>query len=150
MSAQHTIDLPVTERQPAAGALARTLDDVVALQRRVGALYLRISEGPETDAVVGSWDAESGYPLPGLAVWPLAAEPWWPAGPAVWIARQLVQSSYLLGDRKRPWLLTGTEVGRGADGEPLVTNVTPLADVAPGVSLEAQSAYAAWRCRDFR
>ncbi|WP_240645806.1 DUF6098 family protein [Georgenia sp. SYP-B2076] len=154
MSAQDIVDLGWLAGDSGAERhgprLARTLGDVVAVQRELGEVFLRISGGPEADKTAGGWHRESGYPLPGLPAWPLHAETWWRAGQATWIARQLVQYSYLLSDDNRPWLLTGTVVGRGADCEPLLADVVPVAHVAPGVLSEAQSVYAGWRAREFR
>jgi hypothetical protein len=125
------------------------VNEIVRAQQREGGLFLRVSHGP-ADVRSGSRHPESGYPLPGLACWPLKAEPWWPAGNLVWVARQLVSHSYLLSERARAWLLAGPVVGRGADGEPLVAPARPVAMVGHGAVLEAESIYAAWRCRDVR
>ena len=94
-----------------------TVGDLVLAEQQ-GDLYLRVSRGPD-DVHTGSRHPESGYPLPGLACWPLVPEPWWPAGTSTWVARQLVSHSYLLSERARAWVLTGPVVGRRADGEPL-------------------------------
>jgi hypothetical protein len=134
-----TPDLPTLE----------TVSEIVEAQRREGELFLRISHGP-ADVRSGSRHQESGYPLPGLACWPLRSEPWWPAGDNVWVARQLVSHSYLISERSRAWLLAGSVVGRGADGEPLVAPARPVALVGQGALLQAESIYAAWRCRDVR
>ncbi|WP_052436830.1 DUF6098 family protein [Georgenia sp. SUBG003] len=126
-----------------------TVSDLVRAAQGGGELYLRVSRGPE-DVHTGSRHPESGYPLPGLACWPLGPEPWWPAGTSTWIARQLVSHSYLLSERALAWVLTGPVVGRGADGEPLVAPARPVALLGHGAFLEAESVYAAWRCRDVR
>ncbi|PFG38601.1 hypothetical protein ATJ97_1085 [Georgenia soli] len=130
-------------------ATVDAVSDLVQAQQRKGDLYLRVSRGPD-DVHTGSRHPESGYPLPGLACWPLVPEPWWPAGTSTWIARQLVSHSYLLSERAQAWVLTGPVVGRGADGEPLVAPANPVALVGHGAFLEAESVYAAWRCRDVR
>ena len=154
MSSQDIVDLGWLSgdagEEPTGQRLASTLRDVVAMQRELGEVYLRISAGPEADRLAGGWHRESGYPLPGLPAWPLRAEPWWPAGQTTWIARQLVQYSYLLSDDTHPWLLVGTVVGRGPDCEPLIADFTHVAHVAAGVMPEAQSVYAGWRAREFR
>lgn len=126
-----------------------TVREIVEAGRHEGELYLRVSRGP-ADVRTGSRHAESGYPLPGLGCWSLTAEPWWPAGDLVWVARQLVTHSYLLSENTRAWVLTGPVVGRGPDGEPLVAPARPVATVGQGAILEAESVYAAWRCRDVR
>lgn len=138
-------DRQITDDLPALDSVR----DLVRAQQREGHLYLRVSRGPG-DVRTGSRHPESGYPLPGLASWPLTPEPWWPAGAPTWVARQLVSHSYLLSERARAWVLTGPVVGRGADGEPLVAPARPVALVGHGAFLEAESIYAAWRCRDVR
>lgn len=55
--------------------LMSDLDEIAALQRAVGPLYLRYSPGPVVDARTGSHDQESGCDLPGLAAAPLTPEP---------------------------------------------------------------------------
>ena len=137
---------PETEAPPSLTSLEQVLD----VLRRDGEAYLRISPGPRTDRYSGMRDADSGCLLPGLPVWAMRPEPWWPAGPRLWAARQLVRHGYLLSGGKGhvAWLLTGEEVGRGPEGEPLVGSFRPVATVAPAVLAEAESAYAAWRLRD--
>lgn len=150
MSYAEVIETPAHHNRPPSDL--PTLDSVAQIvdaQRDVGDLYLRVSRGP-AESRTGSRHPESGYPLPGIPCWTLGPESWWPAGSATWIARQLVAHSYLLSDRARAWLLTGPVVGRGPDGETLVSPARPVALVGPGAFLEAESVYAAWRCRDVR
>jgi hypothetical protein len=154
MTAEEIVDLSwltrPTELKQASLSEVMTLAEIVALQRRHGALHVRFSAGPDADARSGARHSESGYTLPGLPAWPLRAEPWWPVGQAVWIARQLVQNSYQLTTQTRAWLLVGELVGRGADCEPLLADIQPVAFVAGTAIQEAQGIYAAWRCRDVR
>ncbi|MPV37505.1 DUF6098 family protein [Georgenia subflava] len=154
MTSAELFELPGgADRRAAASPPLPVLDSVsemVQLQRRRGEMFLRVSNGPDLDVRTGARHPESGYALPGLPAWTMQPEPWWPAGATVWVARQLVRHSYLLGESNRAWLLTGQVAGRGADGEPLVAGATPVAVVGPGAFLEAESIYAAWRCRDFR
>jgi hypothetical protein len=47
----------------------------------------------------------------------------------VWVARRLYDYAHLPHDKGpgvRPWVLTGKEIARGPDNEPLVTDVRPL------------------------
>jgi hypothetical protein len=154
MTAEDIVDLTwmtgPSQAQPLHLVEVMTVAGIVELQRRHGALHVRFSAGPDDDARTGGRHPESGYTLPGLPAWPLQAEPWWPAGQAVWIARQLVQNSYQLTAGTRAWLLVGDVVGRGPDCEPLLAHVQPVASVAGYAIQEAQGIYAAWRCRDVR
>jgi hypothetical protein len=154
MSSAELIQMPAAEDRAGTTSpplpVLDSVPEIVRLQRRLGEVYLRVSDGPDADVLAGARHAESGYPLPGLPAWAMQPEPWWPAGTAAWTARQLVQHSYLLAEPSRAWLLTGQVVGRGADGEPLISPATPVAVVGLGAFLEAESVYAAWRCRDFR
>ncbi|MGW5348707.1 DUF6098 family protein, partial [Streptomyces sp. NPDC004050] len=43
------------------------------------------------------------------------------------------------GRTARPWLLAGTEAGRGPDNEPLVRDVRPLGWIDPTVLAEAET-----------
>ncbi|MFD1505918.1 hypothetical protein FE374_00055 [Georgenia yuyongxinii] len=150
-----TIDRPTTiGRSAPTDHLAQlptlgTLAELSSLQRDHDTLFLRISPDPDTDRLRGHRDGESGFLLPGLPAWSLRPEEWWPAGPRLWAARQLVRHGYLLsgGKGNRMWLLTGEVVGRSADGEPLVAGWTPWAYLASGVLAAAESQYTAWRFR---
>lgn len=153
MPGPEIVELPRASGSSGAVPPLEVLDSVREVVDRVvrtGEVFLRVSPGPRPDLHAGVRDAESGYPLPGLPAYPVVAEPWWPAGAATWVARQLVQHSYLTSEASTAWLLTGRVVGRGSDAEPLVADPVPLALVGPGAFLEAESVYAAWRCRDYR
>jgi hypothetical protein len=111
-----------------------TLQELVREVERDGGrgLYLRWSRGPKSDGVGTmrhrSRDALTGVPLPGLSASPLLIEPWW-AGRSVtvWVARRVSDYQHLhRGQRSRPWLLEGQEVGRGPDNEPLVNCVKAI------------------------
>ncbi|MFI6849500.1 DUF6098 family protein [Kitasatospora sp. NBC_00085] len=107
-------------------------------------LYVRWSRGPGTDLAdeSGSLDDLTGVPLPGLSVTPLTVEDWWQDRPLrLWVARRLYDYCHLRRDKApgvRPWILTGSEAGRGLDNEPLLTDVRPLARVGEGVIAEAE------------
>ncbi|MFJ9774012.1 DUF6098 family protein [Kitasatospora sp. NPDC101157] len=50
------------------------------------------------------------------------------------IARRLYDYCHLRRDKApgdRPWILTGTETGRGPDDRPLLTDARPLARIDP-------------------
>jgi hypothetical protein len=105
-------------------------------------VYLRHSEGPETDGE-HSLDYEAGVPLPGLSVTALRPEPWWP-GPAIdWVAREIFKYAQLSEScpERRPWVLTGRRVGSGPDREPLLADPLPLAWLGPDVLAEAEQRY---------
>ena len=125
-------DLPVLER----------IEEILELVQTVGSVYVRYSKGPAVDADSVSVDKESGCALPGLSVNPITPEPWWNRDPLDWVARQLWQYGHL-GDRSQvhPWLLSGTETGRGPDCEPLLTEITPLAVVGTRCLVAARERY---------
>ena len=127
-----------------------SLKEVVELQTAVAQLFLRFGAGPEIDEGSERRDRASGYLLPGVPCRPLSAEPWWAGGKAVWVARQLVEHTYLVTGGRMPWLVTGRVVGRGADGEPLLADAVTVAGIRPDLLKDAESVYAAWRCRDIR
>jgi hypothetical protein len=106
-------------------------------------LYVRYSEGPRHDASEQSRDTESGLDLPGLSVNPLHPEAWWTRPLEDWLARQVCQYAELA--EKNPdryaWVLDGRIVARGPDCEPLLTEVEPLAALAPDVLAEAMARY---------
>ncbi|MEU0100086.1 DUF6098 family protein [Streptomyces sp. NPDC006267] len=57
-----------------------------------------------------------------------------------WGARRLYDYSHLprvRGSGARPWVLHGTEAGRGPDNEPLVRQIEPLGWIAPPVIAQA-------------
>jgi hypothetical protein len=119
------------------------LAELVEIVTALGTCYVRYSAGPEADAAEASRDGESGALLPGLSVNRLAPEPWWDRPPREWVARQLVQYAHLAGDERYPWGLTGHEVGRGPDSEPLVSDVVPVAVVDKAALREAVQVYRA-------
>ena len=106
------------------------------------ALFVRWSRGPEADAGGTSKDELTGGRLPGLSANPLAVEPWWQPRPLrLWIARRLHDYCHLeheKGPQVRPWVLEGTEAGRGPDNEPLVHCERPVAWIADEVIDEAE------------
>lgn len=121
-----------------------TLDDLAGLVGRHGRLYVRWSEGPADDQE-GSVDTESGLALPGLSVNPLHAESWWTRPFEDWLARQVCQYREL--SEKNPdrfaWALSGTEIGRGPDCEPLLREVIPIARLEERLLQEADARYRA-------
>lgn len=123
-------------------ALLRRLDELVELLDLLGTTaYVRVSAGPGVDAGSPSVDGESGAVLPGLSVNRLSPEPWWDRPVRQWVARQVCQYVHLAGGDRFPWVLTGTEAGRGPDREPLVTEVHPVARLAPELVDEAVREY---------
>ncbi|WP_285114939.1 DUF6098 family protein [Leifsonia sp. fls2-241-R2A-40a] len=100
-------------------------------------LYVRFSAGYAADLEEGSVDAESGLPLPGLAAQLLDPEPWWTLPRSEWIARRLSRlpaPRHPSPDGPRPepfaWLLRGRPVGRGPEGETLLTDVEVVGRLA--------------------
>ncbi|VXA99260.1 conserved hypothetical protein [Microbacterium sp. 8M] len=132
--AKHS-DLPVYGR----------LREVVCLVESVEPLYVRYSEDPRGDVGGTSIDGESGLPLPGLSASPLTPESWWTRPVEQWAARQLMKYRHLEheGDGRVAWILTGSEVGRGPDAEPLLADVIPVAVLAESVLDEADELYSA-------
>ncbi|HVT22480.1 MAG TPA: DUF6098 family protein [Mycobacteriales bacterium] len=119
-------DLPVLE----------TVHDVVELVQRHGRnLYVRWSQGPAADSGAQSRDDLTGVRLPGLSASALAVEDWWEGRSLdAWVARRLYDYRHLRDRRgARPWLMLGSEVGRGPDNEPLVRCDEPLAWIAESV-----------------
>lgn len=53
------------------------------------------------------------------------------------------QYAHLADDERFPWVLTGREVGRGPDSEPLVVDVVPVARLGPRLMAEASDIYRA-------
>ncbi|UNX54772.1 DUF6098 family protein [Georgenia sp. TF02-10] len=117
-----------------------TLDEVAELQRAVGRVYLRYSAGPAADTGT-SRDKESGCVLPGLSTNPVTPEPWWDRPAREWVARQLCQYAHLATGSNVGWLLTGTEVGRGPDCEPLLADTTALAVITDDCLEQARAVY---------
>jgi hypothetical protein len=120
-----------------------SLDELVELVRSRPGLHVRYSEGIESDREGGSIDTESGLELPGLSVNPLDAEEWWTRPLADWLARQVCQYRHL--SEKNPerfaWVLTGRQVGRGPDCEPLLAEVEPVARLSDALLGEAEQRY---------
>jgi hypothetical protein len=127
------------EQLPVIGTLA-DLTEIVAADPRV---YLRHSKGPRADAEEGpSRDYEAHLTLPGLSVTTLSPEPWWQRPVVEWVARRIQKYAELSEEQDRfAWLLTGTEVGRGPDHEPLLTNIRPRARLDRRVLDEAARLY---------
>ncbi|MFI2780651.1 DUF6098 family protein [Streptomyces sp. ALB3] len=121
-----------------------TLEALAELVRRRHGIYVRWSRGPVPDLqAVSSRDELTGVPLPGLSVNALDVEDWWGGRPVrTWVARRLYDYSHLprvKGPGTRPWVLHGTEVGRGPDNEPLVHQVEPLGWIDATVIDEANA-----------
>ncbi|MFE5208095.1 DUF6098 family protein [Streptomyces sp. NPDC056600] len=109
----------------------RSLEELASLLERHDGLYLRWSKGPDVDiAATSSRDELTGIAMPGLSANPLDVEKWWDDRPLVlWAARRVYDYEHLpreKGPQVRPWVLKGTETGRGPDNEPLVVDVSPL------------------------
>ncbi|CQR65956.1 DUF6098 family protein [Streptomyces leeuwenhoekii] len=124
--------------------VVRTLAELTGLVERRRGLYVRWSRGPETDLTdVSSKDELTGTPMPGLSANPLDVEDWWEGRPVrVWVARRLHDYAHLPHDKGpgvRAWVLTGREIGRGPDNEPLVTDARPLCWIDSGVIGEARA-----------
>lgn len=121
----------------------RSLDELAGLLSGRRGLYVRWSRGPHADLPApSSRDELTGLELPGLSANPLDVEEWWRDRPLrTWAARRLFDYSHLPRVRNggvKPWLLHGTEVGRGPDNEPLVRDVEPIGWIDDGVITEAE------------
>lgn len=106
-------------------------------------LYVRWTKDVDRDAhAETSRDELTGLELPGLSVNSLRVEPWWgDRSSRTWVARRLYDYRHLpetRGPDTRPWVVTGEEIGRGPDNEPLICECEPVAAVALGVIEEAQ------------
>jgi hypothetical protein len=113
-----------------------SLADLADLVRRHGQdVYVRWSRGPGVDRGSQSRDDLTGVPLPGLSASAMAVEEWWDGRSLeLWVARRLYDYRHLRERRHaRPWLMIGTEVGRGPDNEPLVRCDRPLAWISTDV-----------------
>ncbi|MFF5701238.1 DUF6098 family protein [Streptomyces sp. NPDC012794] len=120
-----------------------SLDELAGLLSERRGLYVRWSLGPHTDlASPSSRDELTGVQLPGLSANPLDVEEWWRDRPLrTWAARRLYDYSHLprvRDGRVKPWLLHGTEAGRGPDNEPLVRDVEPIGWIDESVITEAE------------
>jgi hypothetical protein len=100
----------------------RTLQELGELVARDGELFVRYSDGPDTEPDYRSTDYESGLELPGLSVNPLRPEPWWTRPLEDWLARQICNYVHLADhdEARHGWVLSGRVTGRGPDNEPLV------------------------------
>ncbi|MEU8034408.1 DUF6098 family protein [Streptomyces sp. NPDC049099] len=115
-----------------------TLGEVARLVDTHQGLYVRWSRGPGPDLTdASSTDDLTGVPMPGLSASPLDVEDWWEdRSVELWVARRLYDYAHLPHDKGpgvRPWVLRGSETGRGPDNEPLVTDVEPLCWIADEV-----------------
>ncbi len=133
------------------GRTVPTLPTVAAVTHVVATarapLHLRVGHVDDDDLGAPSTDHESGLVLPGLSVNPLSAPPWWTDRPLEWwVARQICTYAHLLdADPSRSCtVVTGTEVGRGPDNEPLLTEVRLLAVLHPAAVEEARRLHSAW------
>ncbi|MEU2353242.1 DUF6098 family protein [Streptomyces misionensis] len=115
-----------------------TLAEAAELVARHRGLYVRWSKGPGVDLrSASSIDELTGVPMPGLSANSLDVEGWWgDRSLQLWTARRLYDYAHLPHDKGpgvRPWVLTGREIARGPDNEPLVTEVEPLCWIADAV-----------------
>lgn len=118
-----------------------TLDELVAMVRASSEpLFLRWSRGPEADGTA-SVDHESGLEMSGLSATVLDAPDWWTRPAEDWVARQIHKYAQLGGEDRFGWVLTGREVGRGVDHEPLLTEIRPVARLTDALVEEAAKAY---------
>ncbi len=138
--------LSAGEGLPTIGSLAE-LAELVDRHGSGDDLYIRWSQGPQVDLdgtgdVQTSRDALTGVALPGLSASPLAVEPWWDdRSTRVWVARRLYDYRHLRelrGPGVRPWVLVGSETGRGPDNEPLVSCREPVAWIAEEALAECE------------
>jgi hypothetical protein len=119
------------------------LADLVTDWRGKYELYVRWTKDVERDAhAETSRDELTGLELPGLSVNSLRVEPWWgERSKSKWVARRLYDYRHLpeiRGPETRPWVVTGEEIGRGPDNEPLICRCEPIAAVALSVIEAAQ------------
>lgn len=121
-----------------------SLDDIARLlgERPDRDLFVRWTPDIGRDLETGtSRDELTGVLLPGLSANGLAVEPWWEDRPmSTWIARRLYDYRHLSqvrGPGTRPWVIAGTECGRGPDNEPLVQDAELIAEIAARVIDEA-------------
>ena len=122
----------------------RDLDELVHLIRATDApVHLRYSKGPDHDKSSGpSRDYEADVELPGLSVTTISPEAWWSRPVEDWIARRICKYLELGEETDRyPWVLTGTETGRGPDHEPVVQVAEVLGRLDDAVVDEARRVY---------
>ena len=120
-----------------------TLTELAELTAATSNVHLRYSAGPDADHAETSRDYESGLPLPGLAALDLDPPPWWTRPASDWLARQICKYDQLSDHDPEcyAWLLTGREVGRGPDNEPLLADPVPLGRLGDGLLAEATERY---------
>ncbi|MFC4062314.1 DUF6098 family protein [Planomonospora corallina] len=120
-----------------------SLEELASLLNERRGLFIRWSRDLEKDEAEGcSRDSLTGAALPGLSANPLDVEDWWGDRPArLWAARRLHDYSHLRRERGpgvQAWVLSGREVGRGPDNEPLIQCDEPVAIVDEAVMKEAE------------
>lgn len=119
-----------------------TLEELAGLVDGRDDLFVRWSAGPDADEGSVSRDALTGVELPGLCASPLAVEEWWgDRSLTEWVARRIYDYCHLRSQRgpdARPWILSGVEVGRGPDNEPLVDDWEAVGWLAERVVQEAE------------
>jgi hypothetical protein len=120
-----------------------SLEDLADLVSGRPGLFVRFSDGPDSDASEASVDYESGLTLPGLSVNRLDSPRWWTRPLLDWLARQICQYLHLTerSHSHRGWVLTGTMVGRGPDDEPLLSDIEPVAWLGETLITAAQARY---------
>jgi hypothetical protein len=105
-------------------------------------LHLRVSRGQRRDQIEGpSWDYEGGVQLPGWSASRIEPEEWWTRRAEDWIARRLAQYKHLAEGDCVGWVVTGEQVGRGPDHEPLLVHLTYWARIEADVFGEACALY---------
>ncbi|MBG0827499.1 hypothetical protein HS041_06955 [Planomonospora sp. ID67723] len=119
-----------------------SLRELAALLGERRGLFIRWSRDLDGDrANGGSRDSLTGAELPGLSANPLDVEDWWGERPIrLWAARRLHDYSHLRRERGpgvKAWVLSGEEVGRGPDNEPLIECREVVAIVDEAVMKEA-------------
>lgn len=126
-----------------------TLDELVGVVERLSAeghrVFVRYSRGPAADRKSGyaSRNHATGRQEAGLSCEQLTPEAWYCCNGRTardWIAMQVRSYGFMLAQGGRgtyAWVLTGREVGRGSDNEPLVADVAPVARLALAVVNEA-------------
>lgn len=116
----------------------KTFEELVDLIEQSSVpLYIRWSRvAPTRDIRLrASRNHATGRPEAGLSVERISPPTDWPYPLRAYVAQQLMSYAGLGG---RPYLLTGEEVGRGADGEPLLGDRRLVATIAEAVIVEAR------------
>ena len=124
--------------------MADLLAIVEDLHNRGETVYVRWSRGPEMESAA-SVNYVTGQTEAGLSALAINGQDqgkreWYEAYPERWVAMQIRSYGFLrIKDSElRPWICTGTLVGLGGDGEPCITNVKPIAYLAPSLLAEAE------------